>query len=138
MIPKKDSALFTPAGPLAYLLMDKEGNPRLGLYHDLKDNSLVIIGDCYGKKYVFYPSGQQLDNLMQGKSTLDELLLSSPCTTTGKEQPEMIQKIVIRYWILKEFKGLLSRQDRSVPYLNYYYVYQEYLLNTSPIRNSNE
>jgi hypothetical protein len=134
IIPMLINSDYSPAGPLIYLLMDKKGHSKLGLYQHKKSGSIVLAGQFLGKQVIFWPGASEPNRCLEEKITLSYLLNNSKRTFPALSMLKgLFNKIIsLNIWLL--FNNRLSDQKYYLIYPNFYYVYRESLFNQSLIK----
>ncbi len=120
---------FAPAGPLVYLVMDKNGGSKLGLYEHRKTGTLVLIGKFWGSEVVFWPERSELDRCLEERITLFGLLNMSRRSQIDQSSLSTAPNFMTNFqcWFL--FNNSLSNLKFHLVYPNYYYVYREFISN---------
>lgn len=73
----KDIQLYKPIGPLKYLVVYKNGNSFLGLYHQTNTRNLVFICNSFFGLIVLIPNNEDLNLFMQNKLKMNQLIKKS-------------------------------------------------------------
>ena len=123
---RREYAYFKPVGPLRYLLSDRSGRERLGLYQYSRDGALVLIGDCYGARVVFWPTMDEIQDIIDERAQVSEVLRRARWTTTGLDAPGWLDRLMCRIWLLREAGGMIGSLPRLMPYLNLFYVFRQF------------
>lgn len=123
---RREYAYFKPVGPLRYLLSDRSGKERLGLYEYSRDGSMVLIGDCYGARVVFWPTLDEIQDIIDERVELSRVLRKVRWTTTGLDAPGLPDRLLCRLWLFRETGGMIGRLPRLLPYLNLFYVFRQF------------
>ena len=123
----KDLVYFRPAGPLQYLITHKDSTPMLGLYHDIRDGKLVLLGDCFGLTCVFWPELEDLMDAFEERVDIADMLWRSRWTYKGMTSLSVFHKIMVRYWSLKFFSCKIYEKADWLLYPNFYYVLTEHI-----------
>jgi hypothetical protein len=123
---RREYAYFRPVGPLRYMLTDRQGRERLGLYEYSGDGRLVLIGDGYGGKVVFWPSVDAIQEIIDGRAEVSGVLRRVRWTTPGLEAPDGWGRLLCRLWLSRELGGRIGRLPRLLPYLNLFYVFRQF------------
>jgi hypothetical protein len=116
---------FLPAGPLVYLVMDRKGGSKLGLYERRETGNLAPAPPYLGREVIFWPGLSELDQCMKEEITLFGLLNNCPRTRTDHSSLSTTADYLIRFlcWLL--FNKRFSKLKFHLAYPNYYYVYRE-------------
>jgi len=123
---RKEYAYFKPVGPLRYMLTDRRGRERLGLYAYSGDGTLVLIGDGYGGKVVFWPTVDAIQDIIDGRTEVSSVLRRVRWTTPGLEAPDVWGRLLCRLWLSREMAGQIGLLPRYLPYLNLFYVFRQF------------
>gem|GEM_PF-659381 len=126
MIRRREYAYFKSVGPLRYLLTDAQGRERLGLYQYSQDASMALIGDCYGAKVVFWPTLKEIEDIIEERVELSQVLRQARWTTIGLDAPGLVDRLLCRLWLFREAGGMIGRLPRLMPYLNLFYVFRQF------------
>jgi hypothetical protein len=118
---------YSPAGPLMYLLMDKKGHSKLGLYQHKKSGSIVLAGQFLGKEVVFWPEASELNRCLEEEISLSYLLNNSKRTSPDLSPLKELFNKMFSLMIWTQFNGRLGKQKYYLVYPNYYYIYREFL-----------
>jgi hypothetical protein len=120
---------YEPAGPLGYLLMDKEGEMHLGLFRKIDENRLVLILKLKDDYYVLNPSKELLDGLFKNEKMVADMAydpLHKQVTTLDNVCLSESECWSVYNYILMYMSGRLAEQRFFIVYPNYYYVYSEW------------
>jgi len=123
---RREYAYFRPVGPLRYMLSDRRGRERLGLYEYSQDGRMVLIGDAYGGKVVFWPTVEAIQDIIEERAEVSRVLQGVRWTTTGLYAPDAFGRLLCRLWLMRELGGRIGRLPRYLPYLNLYYVIRQH------------
>ena len=119
---------YEAAGPLGYLLMDKEGEMQLGLYIKKDENQLVFILNMRKEFYVLRPSHQTIEAFFRNEKIVAELAYDPkhPNVTNLNNEflPEKDVRDVYQY-LLTYMPGTVFQQPFFIVYPNCYYLYRE-------------
>jgi hypothetical protein len=121
---------YEPAGPLGYLLMDKEGEMQLGLFRKMDENRLVLILKLKDAYYVLKPSSELLDGLFKNEKIVADMAydpLHKKVTTLDNVCLSESECWSVYNYILMYMSGRLAEQRFFIVYPNYYYVYSEWI-----------
>ena len=130
MARRREYAYFSPLGPLRYLLRDKDGRERLGLYQFSQDGTMVLIGDCYGLKVVFWPTVDGIHDIIDERVDVSRVLRHARWTTTGLDGLGFWDRMKCRLWLMREVQGKIGKLPRLLPYLNLFYVFRQFRMVT--------
>jgi hypothetical protein len=122
---KKEFAYYEPAGPFRYLLMNKNNEERLGVYKNKITNKMVLILTCYSNNYSIEPEEEQLEEFMQNKFSIRQLLRLCPPKKISGKQISLMERIRLAFYIAKYLKGNISEQRNLKVYPNFYYVWRQ-------------
>ena len=122
---KKELAYYRPVGPLAYLFMDEDGYPLVGLYEGKLTGELVLMFHIWGRKWLLHAPKNVLNDYMEDKLEFGALLQQSSLTNLANKKTGFPWKTLFNLWSGYFFAGKISKQKRSVPYPNAFYLYQE-------------
>jgi hypothetical protein len=133
---KKKFDYFEPAGPLRYLLMNRNNLERLGIYKNRMNDKLVLIFTCYDKSYVMELAEEMFEKFMQNKFSIKQLIKISPLKKISGENINTIERIKFRFYLLKYLNGTLSEQKHLQVYPNFYYVWRKLLWEDNKMKNN--
>ena len=122
---KKEFAYFEPGGPLRYLLMNSNKHERLGLYKNKITDKLVLIFTCYKNSYLIELSEDLLEEFMQNKFSIKQLIKICPLKAISGKKIGIIEKVKLNFYVTKYLKGTLSEQKHLEIYPNFYYVWRQ-------------
>lgn len=122
---KKEFAYYEPAGPFRYLLMNSNNQERLGVYKNKITNKMVLILSCYENNYSIEPSEELLEEFMQNKFSIKQLLRKCPPKKISGKPLGIIEKIKLVFYVKKYLEGTLSEQRHLEIYPNFYYVWRQ-------------
>ena len=122
---KKEFAYYDPAGPFRYLLMNSNNQERLGVYKNRRNEKLVLILTCYENSYVIEPAEELLEEFMQNKFSIKQLLQKCPPKAISGKKIGITEKIKLRFYVRKYLTGTLSEQKHLEVYPNFYYVWRQ-------------
>jgi hypothetical protein len=119
---------YEPAGPLGYLLMDKEGEMQLGLYKKIGRNKLVLILKFKTEYFVINPPEEMMNAFFRNEKTVIDMAYHPENIYLTDTENNLLSKNQARQiynYILSQLSGTLSTQLFFRTYPNYYYLYME-------------
>jgi len=119
---------YEAAGPLGYLLMDKEGEMQLGLFRKMDENRLVLILKLNEAYYVLNPSREMLDGFFKNEKIVADMAYDpqhKQVTNLDNVCLSESECWSVYNYILMYMSGRLAEQRFFIVYPNYYYVYRE-------------
>ena len=121
----KEFAYYNPAGPFRYLLMTSNNQERLGVYKNRRNEKLVLILTCYENSYVIEPTEELLEEFMQNKFSIKQLIKKCPPKGISGKKISIVKTIKLSFYVRKYLTGTLSEQKHLEVYPNFYYVWRQ-------------
>lgn len=122
---------YTPQGPLAYLLMNKEGKMILGLFEEKTTGGLVLIYNYSKEYYVLDPGMDFMEIWMRNEANLGTWALNvrghNIKSTDGFPLP-LHKLLIIKLNLFFALNKPIQEICGIVLYPNYYYLYRELML----------
>lgn len=123
---------YEPAGPLAYLITNKEGEMQLGLYIKKDENQLVFILNTRKEFYVLQPSHETIESFFRNEKIVAELAYDPKHQNVTNLNDEFLLENEVRevyQYLLTYMPGTLFQQPFFIVYPNCYYLYREFVDN---------
>ena len=133
---RREFAYYEPAGPFRYLLMNSNNQERLGVYKNKMTNKMALILTCYENNYSIEPSEELLEEFMQNKFSIKQLLRLYPPKTILGKPIGMIEKIKLAFYVKKYLEVTLSEQRQLEIYPNFYYLWRQLCWENNKLKNN--
>jgi len=120
---------YEPLGPLGYLLMDIDGNMKLGLFESKIDKKLVHIMPIDEDYFILTPTSSDLDDYIKGEKCIVDIISDSTYSVLridGKETFFENDKVRFLNHIRNYFTEPIYTQKHFIPYPNFYYIFHSW------------
>lgn len=126
-----DTSLFSPLGPLAYLVMDQDQQALLGLYQYTATGQTIVMVAWKEKAVCCWVSGFDLDALMECRKSVSKVLEKVHKTYVDLRPLSRVDAFLFSIHCALHFDEVLARLEDCMVHPNYFYTFKQHQFNAA-------